>query len=267
MSLPTPTPRNRAVVTGASSGIGAALAEGLAARGYSLILIARREDRLRELATRLSAKHRVEAEVRPCDLGDPGQRPKLAHELSERDIAVLCNNAGFATYGPLSTLTGERERLQVEVDVVAVHELTLAVLPGMLERKAGAILITGSTAGNQPGPNNTTYAACKAFANTFSESLHGELAGTGVSATLLAPGPVKTEFTRVAEVSALDKLVPAPLWVSAERAAQLAIKGMAKRKRRVIPGSFAKTQTLGGQYTPRGIIGPLLRTVYGRLKP
>ncbi|MFG2177397.1 SDR family NAD(P)-dependent oxidoreductase [Streptomyces abikoensis] len=265
MSLPAPTPSGRAVVTGASSGIGTALAEGLAARGHSLILVARRQDRLRELAERLTERFRVQAEVRPCDLGDREERAKLVTEIASRDIAVLCNNAGFATYGPLSTLAPERERLQVELDVVAVHELTLAVLPGMLERRAGAILITGSTAGNQPGPNNTTYAASKAFANTFAESLHAELAGTGVACTLLAPGPVRTEFTQVAGVPAVDRLVPGPLWVSAEQAARQAIAGMARGKRRVVPGPFAKAQTVGGQYTPRWITGRLLRAAYGRL--
>ncbi|MCG8915010.1 SDR family oxidoreductase [Actinokineospora sp. PR83] len=265
MSLPPPTPRNRAVVTGASSGIGAALAEQLAARGYSLVLVARRQDRLRELATRLSTTHRVEAEAYPCDLGDRDARAKLAGELAARDIAVLCNNAGFATYGLLSTLDPKRERSQVELDVVAVHELTLAVLPGMLARKAGAILITGSTAGNQPGPNNTTYAASKAFANTFAESLRAELAGTGVSCTLLAPGPVQTEFTRVAEVPAVDRLVPGALWVSAETVARQAVAGLAEDRRRVVPGLFAKVQTLGGLYSPRWISAALLRAVYRRV--
>lgn len=265
MSLPPPTPRNRAVVTGASSGIGEALAERLADCGYALILVARREDRLRELAERLARQYRVDAEVYPCDLGERDARAKLAAELAARDIAVLCNNAGFATYGPLSTLDPERERLQVELDVNAVHELTLAVLPGMLERKSGAILITGSTAGNQPGPNNTTYAASKAFANTFAESLHAELAGSGVGCTLLAPGPVKTEFTQVAEAPGIDRLVPGPLWVSAEAAAKQAIAGLAKGKCRVVPGPFAKVQTLSGQYSPRWISALLLRAVYRKV--
>ena len=266
MSLPTPTPRNHAVITGASSGIGAALAESLARRGYSLILVARREDRLKALATRLADVHRVNAQVRACDLADRSDRAGLAAELAELDVAVLCNNAGFASYGPLVEQDPARELMQVEVNTVAVLELTLAVLPGMRARATGAVLVTGSTAGNQPGPLNATYAATKAFANTFAESLHAELRGTGVTCTLLAPGPVRTEFADVAELSNLDKLVPAGLWVSAERVAELAVEGLARGKRRVVPGAFAKVQTVGGQYSPRGLAGPILRAVYGRAK-
>ncbi|MGX1806177.1 SDR family NAD(P)-dependent oxidoreductase [Nocardia sp. NPDC055321] len=266
MSLPAPTPTTRAVVTGASSGIGVALAENLARRGYSLILIARREDRLRALAARLTGSHGVEVEIRPVDLSDHDARGKLCDELTGRDIGVLCNNAGFATYGELVHADIARERQQVELNVVAVHDLTIAVLPGMVRRGAGAILITGSTAGNQPGPGNATYAASKAFANTLAESLHGELAGTGVGCTLLAPGPVRTEYAEAAEIPNLDRLLPGPLWVSAEHAAAEAIAGMAAGRRRVVPGVFAKVQTVGGQYTPRAVSGPLLRTVYRKVK-
>lgn len=265
MSIPTPTSRNRAAVTGASSGIGEALAEQLACRGHSLIVVARREDRLRELAARLEREHGVTVEVRACDLGDRDARAELGDELATREITVLCNNAGFATYGKLAALDPARERREVELNVSAVHDLTLAALPGMLERREGAILITGSTAGNQPGPGNSTYAASKAFANTFAESLGGELRGTGVSCTLLAPGPVRTEFTKVADAPAIDRLVPGPLWVDANRAAELAIAGMEKGRRRVVPGAFAKAQTISGQYTPRGLVTPILGAIYGKL--
>jgi len=266
MSLLIPTPGSWAVVTGASSGIGTALAEGLARRGHSLLLVARREDRLRELADRLSARYDVEAQIRPVDLSDAAARGELCRELGERTIDVLCNNAGFATYGPLAQSDPARERQEVVLNAVAVHDLTLAVLPGMVGRRNGAILITGSTAGNQPGPNNATYSATKAFANSLAESLHDELAGTGVTCTLLAPGPVKTEYAEVAEVANLDRLLPGPLWVSAEEAAADALKGLASGRRRVVPGAFAKLQTVGGQYTPKTLMGPLLRTVYQKVK-
>lgn len=266
MSLPSPTSRNRAVVTGASSGIGAALAAGLAQRGHALIVVARREDRLRELADRLNAAHGVTVEARALDLADRAARATLTAELREREVTVLCNNAGFATYGDLASLDPDRERREVELNTVAVHDLTLAVLAGMLERREGGVLITGSTAGNQPGPGNATYAASKAFANTFAESLAAELRGTGVRCTLLAPGPVRTEFADVAELSKLDEMLPGPLWVLAEKAAEAGLRGLEKGRSRVVPGAFAKVQTIGGQYTPRRIVAPLLGAAYARLK-
>ncbi|KAA0024096.1 SDR family NAD(P)-dependent oxidoreductase [Antrihabitans cavernicola] len=265
MSLPDPTPGAHAVVTGASSGIGVELAEGLARRGHSLVLVARRKDRLDQLAATLRATHHVEVEVRAVDLADRDARATLCDELASRVVTVLCNNAGFATYGDLAESDPDRERRQVELNCVAVHDLTLAVLPGMVSRRSGAILITGSTAGNQPGPRNSTYSATKAFANTLAESLHAELAGTGVVCTLLAPGPVRTEYAEAAGVSNLDQLVPGPFWVSARTAAEESLDGLSAGRRRVVPGLFAKVQTLGGQYSPRGLVGPILRTVYGRV--
>lgn len=169
MPIPAPSPDARAVVTGASQGIGAALAEELAARGHNLIITARRGEILNDLANALSEKTGVIVEVRAVDLADPGARDALCTELSERNISILCNNAGTATFGPIRGLDPAGERKQVQLNAVAVHDLTLAVLPGMLARGAGGILISGSAAGNSPIPNNATYAATKAFANTFSE--------------------------------------------------------------------------------------------------
>ena len=265
MSLPIPTPTASAVVTGASSGIGAALVESLARRGHALILIARREDRLRELAERLSTTYGVAVEVVPCDLASPEDREKVLVDLASREISVLCLNAGFATYGELTRLDADREREEVELNVVAVHDFVVRLLPAMVERGSGAVLVTGSTAGNQPSPNNATYAATKAFANTLAESLHGELKGSGVTCTLLAPGPVKTEFSDVAHIGRLDDLLPGFAWVSAERAAERAIRGMERGKRRVVPGVLGKLNHVGGVYTPRAVSSPILRRVYGDL--
>ena len=221
--LPAPGPDARAVVTGASQGIGEALATELAARGHNLIITARREDVLNSLATRLADKYRVAVDVRPGDLADPTQRAKLADELATRTISILCANAGTATLGPVAGLDPAVERAQVQLNVVAVHDLTLAVLPGMIERGAGGILISGSAAGNSPIPNNATYASTKAFLNTFSESLRGELRSSGVHVTLLAPGPVRTGLPDYVDASMVDKLIPDFLWTSAEYTAKVSV--------------------------------------------
>lgn len=265
MSLPIPTSGNRAVVTGASSGIGEALSAELAARGHSLILVARRRDLLESLATELRAKHGVEVEVRQIDLADRGQRATLAAELAERDISILCNNAGIATFGPVAALDPAYERAQVELNAVAVHDLTLAVLPGMLHRGSGGILISGSAAGNMPIPNNATYAASKAFVNTFCESLRGELKDTGVNVTLLAPGPVRTQHPDPADVSIVDKMVPDALWISSEYTARVSLDALARNKMRIVPGILSKGMSVAGQYCPRAIVAPIVGSFYKRL--
>ncbi|WP_040834013.1 mycolate reductase [Nocardia brevicatena] len=265
MSVPAATAENRAVVTGASSGIGTALAEELARRGYSLILVARRAELLEELGRRLTRDHGITAEIRAVDLADRTQRAPLAEELAGREIAVLCNNAGIATFGPVAELDPGYERAQLELNAVAVHDLTLAVLPGMLARRAGGILISGSAAGNMPIPHNTTYAASKAFANTFAESLRGELKGSGVHVTLLAPGPVRTEIPDPAETSIVDRMVPDFMWVSSEQTAKVSIDALLRNKMRVVPGLIGKGMSVAGQYGPRAVTAPIAGVFYRKL--
>jgi hypothetical protein len=257
MPVPAPSPDARAVVTGASQNIGAALATELAAQGHNLIITARREDMLNALATELSEKHGVVVEVRPCDLSDP--------ELATRNISILCANAGTATFGPVSGLDPEIERAQVQLNAVAVHDMVLAVLPGMLERKAGGILISGSAAGNSPIPNNATYAATKAFANTFSESLRGELRKTGVHVTVLAPGPVRNELPGPADASIVEKLVPEFLWISTTYTAKKSLDALARNKMRVVPGLTSKAMSSASQYAPRAIVAPIVGAFYKKM--
>ena len=257
-----PEPRGCAVVTGASSGIGHALTKGLAARGHPLVLVARRWERLEEIATAMRAEFGVEVEVRPCDLSDAAQLTELAAELRERRVAVLCDNAGFTTCGPVSEANPLRELDAVAVNVTAAHALVLAVLPGMLERDEGAILVTGSAAGVQPVPSAATYAATKAFVNTFAEALSVELRETNVTCTLLAPGPVRTEFFDVGGVARMESITGFFAWQSPERVAEDALVAMERGRRVVIPGPVAKLQALAGRLVPRMLLFPLLRTVF-----
>jgi uncharacterized protein len=153
----------------------------------------------------------------------------------------------------------------VQLNVAGVHDLTLAVLPGMLQRRAGGILISGSAAGNSPIPNNATYASTKAFLNTFSESLRGELTSSGVCVTLLAPGPVRTGMLESVDTSAANKLVPGFVWVSPEYAAKVSLNALGRNKMRVVPGVPAKMMSASNQYLPRSIVAPLVGRVYKKL--
>lgn len=265
MPVPPPSPNSRAVVTGASQGIGEALATELAARGHSLIITARRAEVLEGLAARLTERFGVTVEVRAVDLADPRQRAGLAIELAERDISILCANAGTATFGPVAALDPAEEKAQVQLNVLGVHDLVLAVLPGMLARGAGGILISGSAAGNSPIPNNATYAATKAFANTFSESLRGEVKDAGVHVTVLAPGPVRTELPDPAEQSLVERLIPDFLWIDTEYTARISLDGLERNKMRVVPGVTSKAMSVASGYAPRAIVTPIVGAIYRKL--
>lgn len=265
MPVPAPSPDARAVVTGASQNIGEALATELAARGHHLIVTARRGELLERLAERLTERYGVTVEVRPADLADPASRAELCAELAERNISILCANAGTATFGPIKKLDPAGERKQVQLNVLGVHDLVLAVLPGMVVRRAGGILISGSAAGNSPIPNNATYAASKAFANTFAESLRGELKRDGVHVTLLAPGPVRETLPDDAEASLVERLVPDFLWISTEYTAKLSLDALEQNKMRVVPGITSKAMSVASGYAPRAIVAPIAGFVYKKL--
>ena len=265
MPVPAPNADARAVVTGASQNIGEALAIELAARGHHLIITARREEVLLALAERITQQYGVTVEVRPVDLADPADRTKLCDELAARNISILCANAGTATFGPVASLDPDAEKAQVQLNVLGVHDLVLAVLPGLVSRRAGGILISGSAAGNSPIPNNATYAATKAFANTFSESLRGELKKAGVNVTVLAPGPVRETLPAETEQSLVEKLIPDFLWISTEYTAKLSLDALERNKMRVVPGVTSKAMSVASGYTPRAIVTPIVGAVYKKL--
>jgi uncharacterized protein len=250
MALPPPSPDSTCVVTGASSGIGTELARALTGRGYGVTLVARREDRLRELAAELGP----DAHVHACDVTDANARKGLAEALDARgmSVAVVVNNAGFSTSGPVVRGDRDRELDMVRTNVEAVVDFCALFLPAMAERGTGGVLNVASTASFQPIPMQAGYAATKAFVLSFTESLHAELAGTGVNVTALCPGPVKTEFVDVAEIPDADRM-PGFMWANAAEVAEAGVKGLERGKRVVIPGVLNRAGAIGGQHAPRSL--------------
>ena len=250
-------------MTGASSGIGTAIARELAQRGHGVTLVARREDRLQKLATELKPTG-VRVEVITSDLSDPDARRRMVGAIAQRGLTVevLVNNAGFGSGGPFQDLDADNEVRMVRTNCEALLALCAEYVPGMVERGRGAVLNIGSTAGEQPLPRQATYSATKAFVNTFSDALYGDLAGTGVSVTSVRPGPVTTEFGDVSGIS--DELfsVPDVAIKTAEEVAAASVRALERGKRSVAPGAVATISTISGRLTPRSVLVPLLRRVY-----
>ena len=266
MALPAPAPENTVVVTGASAGIGSDLARELARRDYNVVLVARRVVRLRRLAGELRRAHGVHAAVEPCDLVDAEERRGLVGRLGagERTVVGLCNNAGFGTVTTLMNADLEREQDVVRLNVEAVHHLTGAFLPAMVERGAGAILNVASTAAFQPLPGFATYAANKAFVQSFSEAVHAELGGTGVSVTSLCPGFTHTEFGENAHAGDEEAALPEFLFTEAADVARAGIEAMIAGRRSAIPGQLNRATMIGGRLAPRSLLLPLVRRYTGR---
>lgn len=266
MALPPPTLDNTVVVTGASAGIGAELARELAGRGYNLVLVARRAERLRELGEELRLAHGIHADVEACDLTVAERRRELVDRLlaGERAVAGVCNNAGTGTVATLLASDLERQQQVVRLNVEAAHHLTGAFLAPMVERGAGAILNVASIAAFQPLPGFATYAASKAFVQSFSEAVHTELGGTGVSVTCLCPGFTHTEFPGNAEADGAENLIPDFMWMEAPEVARVGIDAMVAGRRTAIPGLRNRASMLGGRIAPRSVLLPLVRQVTGR---
>ena len=186
-----------ALVTGASSGIGAAFARALAREGVSCVLAARREDRLRSLADELEKRHQVATRVAAVDLSVGDGAERLVEMMSDLEIGILVNNAGFGCAGRFERQDRERMRAMVELNCMAPTVLTASLLPGMCERGRGAVIMVGSIAGSQPLPLHSLYSGTKAFTNIFGESLWGELQGSGVDCLSVLPGTTETEFQAV----------------------------------------------------------------------
>jgi uncharacterized protein len=252
MSLPPPSPQSTCLITGASAGIGSDIARELVRRGYRVALVARREQRLRELAAELGDG----ASVHVCDVTDAGARQALATELTAagEEVSVLVNNAGFSTSGPFAEGDRDRELDMIRTNIEAVVDFCSLFVPGMVQRGQGAVLNLASTASFQPLPMQAGYAATKAFVLSFTESLHEELKGKGVTVTALAPGPVKTEFAEVANLQSAESALPGMFWDNPADVARAGISGLERGKRVVIPGILNRAGAIGGQHAPRSVV-------------
>ncbi len=269
MALPTPSPTSTAVVTGASSGIGADIARELADRGYGVTLVARREDRLRELADELAGRG-VNVEVIACDVADSNARAGLFEEVERRGLTVdiLVNNAGIGTMGAVAKLPVADEIAQVRVNVEAVIDLSTRAVQRMVPRHRGAILNVGSTVGYQPFPGQVGYAATKAFVNNYTQGLRGELAGTGVTVALLCPGPVRTEFVKSAGMDERDfaDAFPKFMWKPSREVAKAGVDALDHDRGTVIPGLPSQITTRLFQFMPRRLLLPLVKNQHPSLR-
>lgn len=220
----------RALVTGASSGIGEAFARALAARGTALVVVARREDRLQALAAELP----VDVEVLAADLSADTSAVEARLQEETRPVDLLVNNAGFGTTGPFAELPLEREDEEIRLNVLALMRLTHAVLPGLVRRDRGAIVNVASVAGFSAAPRNATYTGTKAFVLTFTEGLAEEVRGTGVRVQALCPGLTRTEFQGTADYDASS--APAAAWQSADAVVAESLAALDRGRVVVVPG-------------------------------
>ena len=248
MGFPAPDPAATALVTGASSGIGAEFARRLAAAGHNVALVARRESRLRELASELERRHGVHVEVFARDLTDPAARDSILPALR---VDVLVNDAGFATGGPFHESDREQELRQVRLLCEAPVDLLRRFLPGMVERRGGAVINVTSTAGMQPLPNSAGYAAAKAHLLSFSEAVHSEVRRHGVHVTALCPPPVHTEL--FAKEDHPVERVPRIAWLEPGEVAQAGLDGARRNKRVVVPGALTRAAMPVARFAPRAL--------------
>lgn len=242
-----------AVITGASSGIGADLAREFAAGGYHLVITARRVDRLEALAEELTRDHGVIVRVMPADLARPGAAARLYADIKATGFAIdtLVNNAGFGMRGRFATLDTARQMEMVALNIMALTELSRLFLPAMIERGTGGILNVGSTAAFQAGPYMAVYYASKAYVLSLSEALHEEAKPFGVQVSVLCPGPVTTEFAAIANVESTKLFRKGAL--DSRSVAKAGFWGYREGHAIIIPSAANKATAWGGRFLPRAV--------------
>jgi hypothetical protein len=251
------TSYRKAIVTGASTGLGAAYAEELAQRGCSLVLVARSAERLQALGERLQKQYGVGAVAQPADLTKRGDQKKI-EELLSTDTAVdlLVNNAGFGTLGRFTNLDLGREMEEIELNVVAMVRLAHAAARAMTARGRGAIINVASLAAFSPAPYNATYGATKAYIKSFTESLSEELRGTGVRTQVLCPGFTHTEFQ---ERAGLDTTrIPELAWMTAEAVVGRSLDALDRGTVVCVPGASNWLVAGLARHAPESVVRRLM---------
>lgn len=249
------------VITGASAGLGAEFARQLAHEAKQIILVARRLERLEALALELKKRNpQLEVECHRADLSRENEVDGLIDLLKGRSIDLLINNSGLGDFGLFETSDAEKLRTMIMVNMIALTRLAHALVPGMVQRRNGAVLNVSSTAGYLPLPSFAVYAATKSYVTSFSESLRIELLGTGVHVTALCPGPVSTEFGDVASRPGASRAFapPAALEVSAEQVVRNALDGVRRNKARVVPGLAVRLLISITEFVPVWFMRPFL---------
>jgi hypothetical protein len=246
-----------ALITGASGGIGAELAKLCAADGVNLVLVARDAERLAQLAVGLACAHHIQARVLAADLADPLVPAQLFEQLRPTPIDILVNNAGFGLRGAFAETGWAEDARLMQVNVMAPAHLTKLFLPAMIERSRGRILNVASTAAFVPGPFTAMYYSSKAFLLSFSESIANEVKGTGVTVTVLCPGPTRTEFFERAGITS-SKLSQGPSMNAADVAAE-GYRAMIAGKTHVIAGMRNRWLMRGVRFAPRGMVAEFTR--------
>lgn len=251
---------NWALITGASAGIGRELAILFAADRFNLALVARDEGRLKELAGELTAKHGIETRVLPKDLARPNAAAEIFEATRGLEITILVNNAGFGWFGDFAATELVRHTEMMQVNMVALAQLTHVFLQPMLKRGAGRILNVASTAAFQPGPMVNVYYASKAFVYSFSYALGEELRGTGVTVTVLCPGMTGTEFFERAGMR-MKRGWP---MMEARVVAEIGYRGLMKGKRVVIPGAANRAASFLAKRAPVRLTTAIVRRLHSR---
>lgn len=258
--------RPLALVTGASSGIGADLARELARDGHDLVLVARRVEPLQALGEELKAFGASTAII-AADLSKAGTPSWLADELSKRQLVVdvLVNNAGIGDNGGFHRSDPGRIAEMLQVNIVALTALTRLLLPGMIERRRGRVLLVSSTAAFQPGPYMAVYYATKAYVSSLGEAIAYELRGTGVTVTVLCPGPTATGFAKEAKMEA-SPLFSNPLMrpMSSAEVARQGYRALRAGRRVVVPGAFNRLAAFSARLAPRSALVAMAATLNGR---